>query len=112
MRYHCQQRRDPRREEALRFTQAASETINRQLVASTLPPDVLAARLEECQCVADAIEELEEPYRQVVQAHFLEGLSRSECAAQLGLSEGAVANRLRTAIKLLGQRLRNLRKDQ
>jgi len=112
VRNHCRECRDARQEESLLFTNAVSEIIEREVEGSMPSPDVLAARREEWQRVANAIAQLTLEQRNVAEAHFLDGLTHKECAQHLGLTEGQVKGHLKRAVPLLRRRLSELGSEQ
>ncbi len=73
--------------------------------SSALPTADLVARMEQQRLVAEAVLALEEPYRSTVIAHFVDGKSTKEIAAQLGEPWATVRSRLSRAIENLRKKL-------
>jgi RNA polymerase sigma-70 factor, ECF subfamily len=65
----------------------------------------LAARREEVDALERAVSELEPRLRESVTLHYLEGLSLSEVASQVGMSKNAAWKRLRAALQELRVRM-------
>ncbi len=74
-------------------------------VALAVRPDDLVQRVELQQLVAGAVLDLAEPYRSTVLLHFFEELTCAEIARRLGIPEGTVRRRLKTALDDLRARL-------
>ncbi|HVV84518.1 MAG TPA: RNA polymerase sigma factor, partial [Kofleriaceae bacterium] len=68
--------------------------------------DELVDRLELQRAVVDEVLALHEPYRSTVLLHFFEGLSSAELARRLGVPDGTVRRRLKVAVDVLRERLR------
>jgi len=73
-------------------------------------PAQLVERVELQRVVAGEVLALAEPYRSTVLLHFFEGLSSVEIAARLGIPDGTVRRRLKTALDQLRAQLQ-ARKD-
>lgn len=67
----------------------------------TMPAEQRAEQAEACGLVNAAIAELSEPIREVVICHYVGGLSLSETAAAMNLSQGTVKSRLNAALAKL-----------
>lgn len=65
-----------------------------------LPSD-LAEKSEDCDRVRIAMADLPEPIREVVTLHYVGGLSLSQTAVAMEISEGTVKSRLNTALNRL-----------
>lgn len=64
-------------------------------------PDGRAEQSEACGKVREAIAELPEPIREVVVCHYLGGMTLSQTAAAMKLSQGTVKSRLSAALTKL-----------
>lgn len=64
-------------------------------------PDHHAQRREEAQCLGSAVEWLSPTLREVVLLHYTGGLTLSETAQALGVSQGTVKSRLNAALAKL-----------
>lgn len=64
-------------------------------------PDELFARVELQRVLAEAVLALAPPYRDVVLLHYVEDRTSTEIAAQLGIADGTVRWRLKTALAQL-----------
>ncbi len=72
----------------------------------TPPPtaDELVDRVELQRALADAVLELDEPYRATVLLHYFEGLTSADIARRQGIPEGTVRRRLKVALDRLRAR--------
>lgn len=71
---------------------------------ATVPPDVVAERLETGRHLVAAVTALPEPYRETVVLRFFDDLSPTEIAARLGVPAATVRTRLARALALLRTR--------
>jgi len=78
---------------------------------SVATPAELVERVELQRVVAGEVLALEEPYRSTVLLHFFEGLASAEIARRLGIPDGTVRRRLKTALDQLRAHLQ-ARTDQ
>jgi RNA polymerase sigma factor (sigma-70 family) len=76
-------------------------TFHQQQEALAGPPDVVHARAQVHQILADRVRALEEPLRTIVHLRFFEDKSSTEIAATLNVPPGTVRWRLKTAIDQL-----------
>jgi RNA polymerase sigma factor (sigma-70 family) len=101
--------RTRRRGEARRDErEAAYEDAGGRAVAT---PAELIERVELQRVVAGEVLALAEPYRSTVLLHFFEGLSSAQIARRLGIPDGTVRRRLKTALDQLRGQLQ-ARNDQ
>jgi RNA polymerase sigma factor (sigma-70 family) len=101
--------RTRRRGEARRDErEAAYEDTSDRVVAT---PAELVERVELQRVVAGEVLALAEPFRSTILLHFFEGLSSAQIARRLGIPNGTVRRRLKTALDQLRDALRN-RTDQ
>jgi DNA-directed RNA polymerase specialized sigma24 family protein len=68
-------------------------------------PGELIERVELQRAVADEVLALGEPYRSTVLLHFVEGYSSAEISRRLGIPDGTVRRRLKTALEQLREAL-------
>jgi len=71
-------------------------------------PSRLLRRQEAVGALLASLPNLSDPYRQVVQLRFLEGLSVGEVAERLGISKAAVVTRTKRALTALRERMDEL----
>lgn len=99
---------------ALNLVRMRSRASNRRLAreaaaessrASAPTPDELVSRVEAQRIVVDEVLRLAEPYRSTVLLHYVEDLSCAEIARRLGVPDGTVRRRLKTALDELRGRL-------
>lgn len=64
-------------------------------------PGQIAERSEECDRVQAAISDLSEPIREVVVLHYIGGLTLSQTASAMEISEGTAKSRLNAALNKL-----------
>jgi RNA polymerase sigma-70 factor (ECF subfamily) len=84
----------------------AREQASAALAEGESRPDELVQRVELQKAVATEVVALAEPYRSTVLLHFFEGLSSADIARRLGIPDGTVRRRLKTAIDELRARLK------
>lgn len=68
-------------------------------VDSEVLPDESAARSEAREILNDALEQIEERYREPLVLHFIEGLTHTEAARKLGIPVGTAKSRTHHAIE-------------
>jgi len=102
------QARSSRREE--RFSTGAQDQIADTRPPETPPPPRTPLSPEEH--IYAAVDELAQPYREVVVLRYLEKLSTPEIALRLGIPEGTVRSRLTRADRLLAEKLKSLLLNQ
>lgn len=84
----------------------AREQASASLAETEPRPDELVQRVELQKLVATEVLALAEPYRSTVLLHFFEGLSSADIARRLGIPDGTVRRRLKTAVDELRARLK------
>lgn len=89
-----------------KFLERWGQTMSTQTSVHT--PFEQAALKERSQCVQNALVQLPQHYRQVLEMAYYEGLSQSEIAKQLNIPLGTVKTWVRQALLKLKQPLQNL----
>jgi RNA polymerase sigma factor (sigma-70 family) len=91
----------------MRYRTRTRRSRREQWVATPMSTDgrTLIARNEVKQVIADAIEELEEPYRSTIVLRFLEDLSIAAIAEKEGVATGTVGWRIHEGLKRLRHKL-------
>ncbi len=56
-------------------------------------------KIDNAICIHQALEQLGEKNREVIQAYFFDGLDQKECAQTLGITQGAFSKRLSKALE-------------
>ena len=100
-----QRRLKRRRENSLRHNNNAENT-SAALMASTLSPEMVAAKQERAELVRKALFRLPESYREVVILRHYEGLRFREIAEVLDVPQGTVQSRMAEALTQLGRFLK------
>jgi RNA polymerase sigma factor (sigma-70 family) len=75
---------------------------------SSQSPEAMLRAQDRRRSVVEAVQELEEPLREVVVLHDYEGLDHKEIASTLGLSHDAVRKRYSRALATLALRLKEI----
>lgn len=96
--HHQRQKRDERRVEQ-------GSLPLRNVQDQQTSPSQRAIKGEQRRLLQEAIEQLDDRYRPVLQLQFLDGLTHQEIAEVLGLTLGMVAQKSREGMKLIKQSL-------
>jgi RNA polymerase sigma-70 factor (ECF subfamily) len=100
------EKRDVGREQSLEAALAESSVrLERCLASEQTSPSAHAVRNEQLLLLAEALAELSEDQRQVIELHRLKGWSLTEVAAEMGRTKGAVAKLLYRAMDRLHELL-------
>jgi RNA polymerase sigma-70 factor (ECF subfamily) len=92
-RYYGSRKRDVRLERELaRDIDQSSSALNGELLAAQSSPSSQVERREQAVLLAAALEQLPEPYREVIILHQLEDLAFPEVARRMGRSVDSVKN--------------------
>lgn len=106
VRWHFAGKRDARRERSLHAAvDASSARLGGWLAADRSSPSDRLIREEEMLCVCRVLQQLPEDQRQVLELHYLEGLSLKQLSERLYRSNQAVAGLLYRGMKTLRDRL-------
>jgi len=107
-----EQRRLKRRNEGSLKHNNSENTFNAALEASTLSPEMVAAKQERAELVRKALFRLADQYRQVVILRHYEGLRFREIAQVLDVPQGTVQSRMAEALTQLGRFLKPIMKEE
>ncbi len=107
-----EQRRLKRRNEGSLKHNNPENTFNAALEASTLSPEMAAARQERAELVRKALFRLADQYREVVILRHYEGLRFREIAEVLDVPQGTVQSRMAEALTQLGRFLKPILKEE
>lgn len=100
---------DALRREQRRPTSSLEDADPSQASLVTLPPS--AEQIERVWAVRAAVESLDEPDREIMRLHYVEGHTHSEIAERLDIPIGTVKSRTHRAHRKLARRLNRLRPD-
>lgn len=96
-------KRDVRKNELLTPAKDDSEARSHQLASMDKSPSDVASLNEESQHLEAALKQLDEKTLRVIELKYHSGLSRREIAEELGMTQGAVAGRIRRGLENLKQ---------
>jgi RNA polymerase sigma-70 factor (ECF subfamily) len=106
--HHRRRARDYQRQESLEaMLDRSSEAVQRALATPSHSPSSYAVRREQAVLLADALEKLPAPYREVFILRNLEHIPFDEVAARMGRSPGAARVLWKRAMDRLSQLLRD-----
>jgi RNA polymerase sigma-70 factor (ECF subfamily) len=110
---HDDRRRQQRRGEFSLEALAEVNGVETAAFAGSEPmPDELAQAQERSELVRRALDELPDPYREVVVLRHYEGLKFREIGEVLGIPDGTVKTRLSRALDQLNRLLKHVNEDQ
>jgi RNA polymerase sigma-70 factor (ECF subfamily) len=89
-------------------TDEGGESASHQFPGNALTPAEVVEKLEQAEIVRRALQQLAEPYREVVVLRHYEGLKFHEIAEVLGIPEGTVKSRMFEALDRLAVILKRL----
>lgn len=91
--------------------QPLQERLNMDIADSADSPEHHAEKAERRRLVLSALDRIPEDRRQALVLHYMEGLSASEVAAQLGITPAAVRQRLHRARQQMQEEMENIMAD-